>query len=90
MIRVGRASGLAPLWGSALPESRGIEWVVSSALEVAVILAFHVTVGQTVEVETVFDTGFAGFLALPPALVTQLAFVTSGSVTLSRRRRGVF
>ena len=35
------------------------------------------------EVETVVDTGLAGFLSVPPALVTHLAFVTSGLVTLA-------
>ena len=36
-----------------------------------------------VEVETVVDTGFAGFLTVPPALLTQLVFVTNGWVKLA-------
>ena len=61
-----------------------IEGRVNVAREAVVPLSPHNPEARTVEVEAVIDTGFTGFLTLPPVLVTDLAlpFVTSGWATL--------
>ena len=62
-----------------------IEGVVNAAREAVVTLSIHGPVGQTVEIESVVDTGFTGFLTLPPDLVTKLAlpFVAGGWAMLA-------
>ena len=61
------------------------EGTVNSAYEAVVPLSLQGAAGQTREIETVVDTGFTGYLTLPPALVRELAlpFVTSGRATLA-------
>ena len=62
-----------------------IEGVVNAALEAVIALPVSGPAGQTQEVEAVIDTGYSGFLTLPPALVRDLGlpFVTSGRATLA-------
>ena len=62
-----------------------IEGAVNSAYEAVVPLSLQGPAGQTWAIETVVDTGFTGYLTLPPALVRELAlpFVTSGWATLA-------
>ncbi|MDE0039365.1 MAG: clan AA aspartic protease [Gammaproteobacteria bacterium] len=59
--------------------------VVNSAYEAVVTLSLQSPAGQSREIETVVDTGFTGYLTLPPALVRDLAlpYVTSGWATLA-------
>lgn len=61
------------------------EGTVNSAYEAVVPLSLQSAAGQTWEIEAVVDTGFTGYLTLPPALVGELAlpFVTSGRATLA-------
>ena len=61
------------------------EGLVNSAYEAVVPLSLQSPAGQTREIETVVDTGFTGYLTLPPSLVRELAlpFVTSGRATLA-------
>jgi predicted aspartyl protease len=49
-----------------------IAGVVNSNLEVTVRLLIRGLGGQEQEIDAVIDTGFNGFLILPPALVRQL------------------
>ena len=46
--------------------------VVNAALEATIRLAVQGPSGQAHQIEAVIDTGFSGFLTLPPALVTAL------------------
>ena len=61
------------------------EGVVNSAYEAVVPLSLQSPAGKSREIETVVDTGFTGYLTLPPALVRDLAlpYVTSGWATLA-------
>ncbi len=60
-----------------------IQGVVSDRLEAIVVVTGPL--GQTREIEAVVDTGFNGFLTLPPALVTELGLplVTTGRAFLA-------
>ena len=49
-----------------------IEGVVNAAYEPVVSLRVQGSSGDTMEIEAVVDTGFTGFLTLPPALTTDL------------------
>ena len=49
-----------------------IEGVVNAAHEAVVTLALHGSAGQTRDIEAVIDTGFTGFLTVPPALAGEL------------------
>ena len=49
-----------------------IEGVVNTAHEAVVPLSLRGTEGRTQEIEAVVDTGYTGFLTLPPALVDEL------------------
>ena len=62
-----------------------IEGVVNASYEAIVTLLVQGPAGQSLEVETVIDTGFNRFLTLPPSLVAELGlpFVTSGRVMLA-------
>ena len=49
-----------------------IEGVVNAAYEAVVSLSLQGAEGQPREIEAVVDTGYTGFLTLPPALVAEL------------------
>ena len=51
-----------------------IEGFVNANYEAVVTLALRGSAGQVRTVEAVVDTGFNGFLTLPPAVVTALGF----------------
>ena len=65
-----------------------IEGVVNAAREAVVILPVQGPAGLVREIEVVIDTGYSGFLTLPPSLVEELglpfrfrgrAFLANGS-----------
>ena len=58
---------------------------MNAACEAALILTVQGPDGQTREIEAVVDTGYNGFLTLPPVLVgeLELPFVSSGEATLA-------
>lgn len=62
-----------------------IDGAVNAAYEAALLLAVHGPEGRVRKIEAVVDTGYNGFLTLPPALVADLdlPFVTSGEATLA-------
>ncbi len=49
-----------------------IEGLVNAAYEAVVILPLRGQAGEAREIEVVIDTGYNGFLTLPPALVAEL------------------
>ena len=49
-----------------------IQGVVNDAYEAVVALSLQGPAGQVQDIEAVVDTGYSGFLPLPPALVTEL------------------
>lgn len=66
-----------------------IEGVVNANHEAVISLPLRGPTGQTREIEVVIDTGYSGFLTLPPTLVEELglpfqhrgrAFLANGSV----------
>ena len=56
-----------------------IEGVVNSAYEAVIPLSLRGPAGQAQEVEAVIDTGFTGFVTLPPSLVAELGLVFMGT-----------
>ena len=62
-----------------------IEGRVNAAYEAAALLTVRGPQGRVREIEAVVDTGYSGFLTLPPVLVGELdlPFVTSGEATLA-------
>ena len=62
-----------------------IEGVVNSAFDAVVNLVIRGSSGRAREIEAVIDTGFNGFLTLPPALVSELGLplVTRGTAFLA-------
>ena len=58
---------------------------MNAAYEAALTLTVQGPEGHAREIETVVDTGYNGFLTLPPVLVGELdlPFVTSGEATLA-------
>ena len=62
-----------------------IEGVVNAAYEAVVSLTLDGPAGQTRDIGAVVDTGFNGFLTLPPAVVAELGlpFVSIGRATLA-------
>ena len=55
-----------------------IEGVVNAAYEAVVTLLLRGQAGQEREIEAVIDTGYNGFLSLPPAMVTELGLPLVG------------
>jgi clan AA aspartic protease len=55
-----------------------ITGVVNINCEATLRLTLNGTDGQQEEIEVVIDTGFSGFLALPPALITSLGLPWRG------------
>ena len=55
-----------------------IEGVVNANLEAVVTIPLQGPSGQTQEVDAVIDTGFNGYLALPPTLVADLGLPVVG------------
>ncbi len=49
-----------------------IQGVVNAAYEAVVSLTLQSAEGRTQEIEAVVDTGYTGFLTLPPTLVNEL------------------
>lgn len=62
-----------------------IEGAVNAAYEAALLRTVHGPEGHAREIEAVVDTGYNGFLTLPPVLMVELdlPFVTSGEATLA-------
>ena len=56
-----------------------IEGVANSAYEAVIPLSLHGPAGQAQEVEAVIDTGFTGFVTLPPSIVAELGLVFMGT-----------
>ena len=56
-----------------------IEGVVNSAYEAVIPLSLRGPAGQAQGVEAVIDTGFTGFVTLPPSLVAELGLVFMGT-----------
>ena len=56
-----------------------MEGVVNSAYEAVIPLSLRGPAGQAQEVEAVIDTGFTGFVTLPPSLVAELGLVFMGT-----------
>ena len=69
-----------------------IEGVVNPHFEAVVRLSLLNASGQTRDVDAVVDTGFNGFLTLPPTLVAELGLRWLGqkSLVLANGRRDVF
>ena len=55
-----------------------IEGLVNADYEAVINLALRGPAGNAREVEVVIDTGYNGFLSLPPALVAELEFPVVG------------
>ena len=62
-----------------------IEGVVNANMEAVVTLTLRGETGQEREIEAVIDTGFNGFLTLPPTLAVELGlpFASIGLATLA-------
>ena len=62
-----------------------IQGAVTAAYEAVITLAVQGPSGQRREIEAVVDTGFNGYLTLPPALASALglSFVTTNPVLLA-------
>ena len=56
-----------------------IEGVVNAAYEAVIPLSLLGPAGEARTVEAVVDTGFTGFLTLPPSLVAELGLVLKGT-----------
>ncbi|MYI83483.1 MAG: clan AA aspartic protease [Chloroflexi bacterium] len=83
--RAGRASGALQLRGQLGAEHRVIEGAVNAAYEAVVPIAVSGPAGRVRDVEAVIDTGYNGFLTLPPVLVAELglSFVSNGQAILA-------
>ena len=55
-----------------------IEGIVNADHEAVITLALRGEAGQAREIEVVIDTGYNGFLSLPPPLVAELEFPPVG------------
>ncbi len=56
-----------------------IEGMVNSAYEAVIPLSLQGQTDQAQQVEAVIDTGFTGFLTLPPSLVAEWGLVFKGT-----------
>ena len=56
-----------------------IEGVENPAYEAVIPLSLRGPAGQAQEVDAVIDTGFTGFVKLPPSLVAELGLVFMGT-----------
>ena len=55
-----------------------IEGVVNAAREAVIALSVRGPAGRTLNIEAIIDTGFGGFVTLPPALVAELGLTLEG------------
>ena len=62
-----------------------IEGMVNAAYEPVVSLSIQGPTGQSREIEAVIDTGFTGFLTLPPELISELGlpFLAGNRATIA-------
>ena len=92
MANAGRSSDIIPIWGKFPAESQVIEGMVNANLEAVVTLFLRGPEGQTQQVDAVIDTGFNGYLALPPMLVAdlELPIVGDGEAVLADGREVSF
>lgn len=69
-----------------------IEGVVNASYEAMVTLLLRGPDGDVRDIEAVIDTGYSGFLTLPPRLVAELGlpFVTSAQATLANGSEETF
>ena len=69
-----------------------IEGVVNAAYEAVVTLSLQGPSGQAREIEAVIDTGYNGYLTLPPALVEELGlpYQTRGRAFLANGKEEGF
>ena len=69
-----------------------IEGVVNAHYEAVVRLSLLNSSGQTRDIDAVVDTGYNGFLTLPPVLVAELELTRLGqkSLILANGRRDIF
>ena len=69
-----------------------IEGEVNAHYEAVVHLSLLNSSGQTRDIEAVIDTGFNGFLTLPPAMVAELGLTRLGqkSLVLANGSRDIF
>ena len=69
-----------------------IEGVVNASYEAVVALSLSSPDGAVQEIEAVIDTGYSGFLTLPPRLVAELGlpFVTSAQAILANGSEETF
>ncbi len=69
-----------------------IEGVVNAAREAVIALIVRGPAGRTLNIEAIIDTGFGGFLTLPPALVAELGLSLEGigRATLATAARSRF
>ena len=69
-----------------------IEGMVNADYEAVIILPLWGPAGQAREIQVVIDTGYNGFLSLPPALVAELrlSLVGPGQATLANGVEEVF
>ena len=69
-----------------------IQGVVNAAYEAVVRLTVQGPSGDSQEIEAVIDTGFTGFLTLPPTLVTDLglAYRDRGRAILADGSEAIF
>ena len=69
-----------------------IEGVVNASYEAVVTLSLRGPDGDVRDIEAVIDTGYSGFLTLPPRLVAELElpFVTSAQAILANGSEETF
>ena len=69
-----------------------IEGVVNANMEAVVTLTLRGETGEEREIEAVIDTGFNGFLTLPPTLAVELGlpFASMGLATLADGSEAAF